>query len=193
MKINKLTTTAILIALAVVLSAIPVISLPFGGSVTFASAVPIVIISVMYGPLHGLLSGAVFGLIQYFLDPSGLESLATNMPMYLFSILLDYILAFALVGFAGAFIGKKRTAISAAVAGFCALSLRFLCHFISGIVIWGEYAEKIEFWGMHASGNSVSWYSFVYNATFMLPEIIITVAVLAILYKLPQMEKTLEK
>jgi thiamine transporter len=194
MNSKKLTTTAILIALGTVLSAIPAFSLPFGGSITYASMVPIVIISLMYGSGWGLASGGAFGIIQYFLGASSLESLAANMPIYLFALFIDYILAFAVLGLAALFVNKKLpTAISIALAGFAAAALRFVCHIISGIAIWGEYAEKFSFWGMHASGESVAWYSFVYNATYMFPEIIITAVVLFILGSLPQMKGMLSR
>jgi len=82
-------------------------------------------------------------------------------------------LAFSVIGLAGTFykmFGKKPWSIPAACA--VVVTMRFLCHFISGILIWGVYAEK---------GQSVAVYSLVYNGLYMLPELIITTTAAALL------------
>ena len=70
------------------------------------------------------------------------------------------------------FNGKKFFAIP--VSAFIVTTLRYLCHILSGILIWGVYAEE---------GQSILAYSIIYNGTYMLPEIIISTIVTAIIFK----------
>jgi thiamine transporter len=81
-------------------------------------------------------------------------------------VLLDYVLAFTVLGTA-AFFGKplKDRRAAAALGASSVVFLRFLCSFISGIVIWGSYAP---------AGTPVWLYSLTYNGSYMLPELIIT-------------------
>ena len=64
---------AIMIALAAVLSFVKILELPYGGSVTAFSIVPIVIISYRHGVKWGLLSGFVFSIIQLIQGASNLS------------------------------------------------------------------------------------------------------------------------
>jgi len=98
-------------------------------------------------------------------------------------ILFDYVLAFTVLG-AAAFFGKgiKNRAASGAVGAAVAVFLRFICSFLSGILIWESYApENVPVW----------YYSLTYNGGYMLPELVITAAVTAAL--LPVLDRLLQK
>ena len=70
--IRRTTVSAVMLALSTVLALvcalIPFLNLPFGGCVTIASALPIVIISYMYGIRHGLFTSFAYALIQIVAD-----------------------------------------------------------------------------------------------------------------------------
>lgn len=169
-KTRKLTTSAIMIAASTVLMLLSKLlpSLPWGGSVTLASMVPLVLLSLMLGIKWGVFAGIVFGIIQMltgFYPPP-----TQTVPAFLLVIVLDYLLAFGVLGTASAFyrlLGKKSWAVP--VSGFLVASLRYLCHIASGILIWGVYAEE---------GQTVLTYSILYNGSYMIPEILLTTAVL---------------
>ena len=91
---------AIMIALAAVLSFVKILELPYGGSVTAFSIVPIVIISYRHGVKWGLLSGFVFSIIQLIQGASNL-SYATSFLAAVTIILFDYVIAFTVIGLAG--------------------------------------------------------------------------------------------
>ncbi len=169
---RKLTTSATFVALATALAVISnVIPLRFlqGGSVTIASMVPIVLISIIIDIKWGVLSGIVYGCIQMLLGfyPAPTPTFI-NMALV---VILDYILAFGVLGLAGIIYklcGKRNYSI--ALGGLFATFLRFVCHIISGLLIWGVYAEE---------GQTVLAYSLIYNGGYMIPEMIITTCVLA--------------
>ncbi len=163
--IQKLAECAIMLALAVVLNEFTPIKLPFGGAVTFFSQLPIVVISYRHGLRWGLLTGLAMGVIEMLF---GLEnfSYVTGVAAYLILIFADYIIAFSALGLGGIFRKTiKNQALSLAAGGALVSVIRFVCHFISGVTIWGGYAED----------TPVAIYSLTYNGSYMLPELIITV------------------
>lgn len=174
-KTKKLTTCSLLVALATVLMLVSKLipSMPWGGSVTLASMVPLIALSLMLGLKWGILSGVVFALIQIL---TGFYPPPTQTVWNFFLVvMLDYILAFGVLGTAVLFYrlcGKKLWAIP--LSGAIVTSLRYLCHILSGILIWGVYAEE---------GQTVLAYSVLYNGSYMIPEILLTAIVLAILSK----------
>lgn len=154
-----------MLALAAILSKLAVFSLPFGGSVTLFSQVPIILISYRYGVKWGLETGLAMSVIQLLF---GLEnfSYVSGMTAFLILTFCDYIIAFSALGLGGIFKNKIKNDLLAISAGGILVSvIRFVCHFISGATIWGDYAE----------GAPVLEYSFNYNASYMLPELIVTV------------------
>ncbi len=174
MKTKKLTTSAMMVALAVVLMFVSkIIPAPWlqGGSITLASMVPIIAVSLLYGTKWGLVSGFVYSLIQMltgFYAPPVQDFLS-----YILVVLFDYVVAFSVLGLASFFyniFGKKKWAIS--LSGVIVTILRYICHIFTGIVIWGVYAPE---------GQTVLWYSLTYNGSYMIPEIIITGVVLALM------------
>lgn len=165
----KLCETAIMIALATVLSLFKFADLPFGGSVTICSMLPIVLISYRYKWKWGVFAGFVYGLVQMVLGANNL-SYGTSALAVILIILFDYLVAFGVIGFAGIFRDKlgKNQPLEIGVGAFLACGLRYICHFISGWAVWSIWAPE---------GQPAWIYSLVYNATYMIPETIVTVVV----------------
>lgn len=158
---------AIMIALAAVLSFVKILDLPYGGSVTAFSIVPIVIISYRHGVKWGLLSGFVFSLIQLIQDASNL-SYATSFWAAVTIILFDYVIAFTVIGLAGCLRNKVSNPSASVVAGTVgACALRYICHVISGCTVWA---------GVSIPTTDGLLYSLSYNATYMIPETVINAA-----------------
>lgn len=162
---------ALMIALSTVLSMFKIFELPQGGAVTCASMVPLVLVSYRHGTKWGITTAFAHSLLQmiigFYAPP------ANTFWAFLGVILLDYVLAFTVLGTA-AFFGKpfKNRAVSVAVGSVAVCALRFLCSFASGILIWGSDAP---------AGTPVWLYSLTYNGSYMLAEAVITAVVAVIL------------
>ncbi len=158
--------SALMVALATGLSVIKLLDLPYGGSVTVASMLPLIIIAYRYGVKWGLLTGLVYGIIQQLL---GLDNLSyvTTWQSVLAVILLDYIIAYAVTGIGGIFKPSmpQHRAITGGAVIVCIL--RYACHVLSGATVWA---------GLSIPTTAALAYSFGYNATYMIPETIVTVA-----------------
>lgn len=193
----KIALSAILVAMAFVLSYIKLPGLPYGGSVTLFSMVPVVIISCVFGPAWGLVMSFVYSLLQLVQSAGGSSFAGQNGGAVVLIILFDFVLAFGVLGLGGVFITKKNIAkksapFLAALGAFIVTLLRYVCHIISGYVLYGEYAEWFfeEGWGNAAGGwflanfkgNQLSLiYSTVYNGLYMIPEIILTTVGVAVI------------
>ena len=165
---QRLTETAAMIALATALSYVAIFQAPMGGSITLFSQVPIIIIAYRYNIGWGALTGVVYGILQMLLQGMGNFAYVSGIGSYLILILFDYVLAFASLGLMGGIFKKavKNQAVALGLGAAFASLLRFICHFISGVTIWGEYADGWQ---------SVWVYSLGYNGFYMLFEGIITV------------------
>ncbi len=156
--------SAILIAIATVLSLIKIIQLPYGGSVTIAAMLPIIIISYRHGLGWGIASGLVYGVIRQLLGISVL-GWVTTWQSILAVILLDYVVAFAFCGLGGVFRRPvKNQALALTLGAILACVLRFLCHVISGATVWA---------GLSIPTEAALIYSIAYNSTYMIPETIV--------------------
>lgn len=158
-KIKQLTEIAVGIALCVICSFIKVYQMPQGGSVAL-TMIPILIIAFRRGVVSGIITGAIYGVISMLIDG------VIYHPM---SILLDYVLAFGLVGIAG-FFGKNALGITLGTT--VGIFGRFLSSLISGAVLFAEYAP---------AGQNPWVYSLIYQATYLIPELIIAIAVLLLI------------
>lgn len=147
---------AVCMALSNVLSMIKLFDMPQGGSVTPASMLPLMLFAYVYGVGPGMTVGAVYGVMQFMIEPYFL-----SVPQ----MLLDYPIAFAMVGLAGVFSTYKNRPVGL-MAGVVLGSLgRFVAAVLSGVVFFAEYA-----------GDQNPWvYSIGYNGAYMLPECIICV------------------
>jgi thiamine transporter len=165
-KIRRVAESAVMLALATVLSELAVFKLPYGGSVTLFSQVPMIVISYRYGIKWGAFSGLVMGVIQMFFG-LGNFSYVSGIVAYLILIFADYIIAFGALGFGGMFRNRmKNDAVAMARGGGIVSVIRIICHFISGVTIWGDYSN---------GSMGAVWYSLTYNGSYMIPELIITV------------------
>lgn len=166
---RRLTETAIMIALATGLSYVTMFKLPMGGSITLFSQVPIIIIGYRYGAKWGCVTGIIHGLLQMLLQGLGNFAYVKGIGAYLVLIFADYVFAFMALGLGGAMFKKliKNQTIALGIGAFAASLLRFVCHFVSGVTIWGDYADG---W------KSVWEYSAAYNGSYMAVEAIISVA-----------------
>lgn len=161
---QKLTESGLMLSLTTILSIIAIAKLPYGGEITFASMLPTIIIAYRYGFGWGALTGATYGIIQMLLGLNNL-SYATSAAAVIAIIVLDYLLAFSSVSVAAVFRGMRgqRSALTLAALTVCAL--RYLFHVISGCTVWA---------GLSIPTADALFYSIIYNATYMLPETIIT-------------------
>ena len=195
---KRLATCSVLVALATALAVVSMLvplQLPFGGSVTLASMLPIAVAAYMFGTKWGLGTAFVFAIIQMLLGGKTVAAFFmpgdSQMLWYKAVIvcLLDYIIAYTVIGFAGVFSKKiKSPSVSLCVGSVFATFLRYLCHILSGAIFFGTWADGFfGDWGPFAgtqfgmwvteniSGTSLAWfYSVVYNGLYMIPEIIIT-------------------
>lgn len=165
---RRLTETAIMIALATALSYVTIFTLPMGGSITLFSQVPIIIIGYRYGLKWGALTGVIHGILQMLLQGLGNFAYVKGIVAYLILIFADYVVAFMALGIGGAMFKKviKNQAVALGLGAFVGSLIRFICHFISGVTIWGEYADG---W------KSVWAYSLGYNGSYMAVEAVISV------------------
>ncbi len=163
-KTKALVESAILVAIGTVLSLFKIAELPYGGSVTIASMLPVILISYRHGLGWGLGSGFVYGALQQLL---GLKNLSyfSDWKSVIAVILLDYIIAFTVIGLGGVFRKTiKNQGLSLAAGGFLISVLRYICHVVAGATVWA---------GLSIPTNAALVYSFAYNATYMLPETIV--------------------
>ena len=176
-KTLRLVFSAIMIAIGTVLSMFKFNGLwVYGGGVTFCAMLPLVIVSFVYGTKWGLFTAFVFSLLQMVLGFNNVLY-GTGIGMMILIALLDYIVAYTVVGLAGIFKGKLSNIILEIVLGtVLALSLRLLCHFLSGWMIWDALWPN-------ELGMTSAIYSLAYNGSYMVPEIIITAAVASVLEK----------
>lgn len=216
-KTQRMTVSAVMLAFATVFALvcelIPFLNLPFGGGFTVASMLPIVIISYMYGLKWGFFTSFTYSVIQIIISLiKGSTVLALFTPSsdgYMGSIgiaiaiiAIDYLLAYTVLGVGGIFRNRISNKVLALVLGVVlALSLRYLCHIISGYIFYGAWAE----WfftqeGFYAVGDKILGvfsgkglalvYSIFYNGLFMIPEIIITAIVAVPVSKISFIRKT---
>ncbi len=167
---QKLVFTAVMLALATALSVIPAIQLPFGGKTTIASMVPILLIVFKYDFKWSLLSTFTYSVIQLLLSVAKVLGWGLSPVVLIGCLALDYILAYTVLVVAHPF---RKSGVSAIIGSAVALAARFIVHLISGMVLWGYITEK-GFIG-------ALWYSITYNGAYMLPELILTVIVMAAL------------
>ncbi len=182
-----------MVALAVVLSLASKLLLepflaplfPFGGSVTLFSMLPICIISIKHGIGWGL--GGAFCFSWFQILQGGVFAWGLTPIMLIGSLLLDYLLAFTVLGLAGLFRKKGAWGMIAGIAAVC--TMRFVIHFLAGIILWANFAQFIAF-GQEWINRPVL-YSLVYNGGYMLPETILTVVGAILIFRFPAIRKIL--
>lgn len=176
-KTSKLCECAILLSMSIALSFIVISPGGFGGSITPASMLPILFVGVRHGCKWGFGTAFVFSVFQLL---TGLSyfSYINGFGSYLICLLFDFILAFSALGISSFAMprpekSKEREYSLFKVFGYMTISMtvRFVCHFISGVVIWRTYDIY----------NSPFLYSLIYNMVYMLPEMAICLGVAGVL------------
>ena len=208
-KTQRLTESAMLLAVAIVLELVSkmfIPELPFGGQLTLASMLPVVLISYRHGVKWGLITGVAYALIEMAIGARTVA--AAFQPGYFgdgrmilnafIMCVLDYLLAFTLLGLGGIFRNRiKRPGIGLACGSFVALGARYLAHVLSGYILFAGWAEwfftqdGFPGWGMALVQNLTPGvlgfvYSLVYNAMYMVPEMVITAVAAILISRVPQ-------
>lgn len=137
-KTLRLVECGVLIGLAVALSLVKIVELPFGGSLTLCSMLPILLISYRHGVKWGLGSGLIYAVIQLLLDVGKIPSWGISTIGIVGCILFDYLIAFTVLGLAGIFGSNKLWKYI--VGMIFASVLRYISHVISGTLIFGQFA-----------------------------------------------------
>ena len=196
-KTKRLTESAMLIALAVVLEVVGrmvIPPMPFGGQLTLVSMLPIVVISYRHGVRWGLTAGFAYSLVQMALGAGTVTAAfqpgyfgdGTMIGRALIMCGLDYVLAYTALGLGGCFrSADRKPGIALMLGSLVALGARYLCHIFSGYILfagWAEWfftQEGFPAWGTALVGSLspqlLGWvYSIVYNGMYMVPEILLT-------------------
>lgn len=155
---KQLAFSALAMALAVVASLFTVVEFPFGGSITLFRMFFICLVGYLYGTKAGILAGIAYGLLDLLLKPYVIHPV---------QMLLDYPVAFGFLGFAGLYSKSKYGLIKGYLLGVLG---RYLCHVITGFIFFSEYAGD----------QHPVIYSLIYNASYIMPEAIITALLLLI-------------
>ena len=161
---RKLTEAGLMLALSTILSLLKLFELPYGGSITFASMLPMVIFAYRHGAKWGLLAGLANGVIQMLFGLNNL-SYATSAAAVVAIICLDYLFAFTSTAIGAAFRNVKSSGAGLAYGALCACVIRYIFHVISGCTVWA---------GLSIPTQDALLYSLSYNATYMIPETIVT-------------------
>jgi len=156
-----LTEAALAVALAFVLGFVKIFQMPFGGSISL-EMIPLILLALRQGPLVGVVSGVVYGFLNFIAGPFVVHPV---------QVLFDYPLAFGALGLAGLFAPTRRGAILGAVV---AVLGRFVCHFVSGVVFFASYAP--EGWNPYV-------YSAAYNLAYLIPSLLIAAVVVVLLLR----------
>lgn len=153
---RMMANASLCIALAFILSYVKLYEMPQGGSVTLASMLPIFMFAYAYGVAPGLMIGFAYGLLQF---------VQGGWFVHPVQFLLDYPLAFAMLGFCG--VARRLPDSWGMIPGILlGTVLRFFCAFLTGVFFWGE----------GAGDQNVLIYSAVYNGTYLIPETAICLA-----------------
>ena len=206
---RRLTESAMLLAIAIVLEVISKLfipELPFGGQITIVSMLPVVLISYRHGMKWGFVAAFTYALLEMAIGMKTVS--AAFLPGYfgdgtmifkaLLMCLLDYLLAYTMLGLGGLFRNRiKKPGVGLLCGSLVALSARFLCHILSGYILFAGWAEwfftqdGFPAWGASLvsslSPTALGWvYSIVYNGMYMVPEILLTATVSLILARIPK-------
>lgn len=158
---RMLTEAALAVALAFVLGFVKVFQMPFGGSISL-EMIPLILLALRQGPVVGVVSGAVYGLLNFVAGPFVVHPV---------QVLFDYPLAFGALGLAGFFQPTVRGAILGSVVAVLA---RFAFHYLSGVVFF--ISTFPEGWNPYL-------YSAVYNAAYLVPSLAIALVAVVVLLR----------
>lgn len=208
-KTRRLTESAMLLALAIVLELLSkmfIPEMPFGGQITLVSMLPVVLISYRHGVKWGICAGVAYALLEMAIGTKTV--MAAFQPGYfgdgvlianaLIMCLLDYVVAFTVLGLGGMFRNKiQNSGVALMTGSLVALGARYVTHIASGYILFAGYAEwfftqeGFPAWGTTLvetlSPELLGFvYSVVYNGMYMIPEMIITAVVALLLARIPK-------
>ena len=184
------------VSLSFALSYIKLFELPYGGSITLFSMLPVMLFSYIYGIKKGLIVGVLYGILQAIQDP---------FIVHPAQFLLDYPVAFAMLGYAGSIKNvnslnskpRLKFTLSAIIAGF----LRWISHVFSGVFAFGAYAldavgKSEGIFSVLAPANNPTanfWiYSTVYN-TYVFIDLILVIVAGVLLFSSKAFRKEVDK
>lgn len=150
------------IALAAVLHLIKLWEMPQGGSITLGTMVPLFVIGFRRGPAVGAITGAIYGILEGWIIGGG------RFFYHPAQVILDYPLAFGLLGIAGFF--PKYPALGVTLGA----AARYLSHVVSGVVFFAQYAPK---------GQPIWLYSLGYNITFLGPDFAVAIVLTLLVWE----------
>ena len=208
-KTKRITESAMLLAIAIVLELVSkmfIPEMPFGGQITLVSMLPVVLISYRHGVKWGLVAGVTYALLEMAI---GAKTVAgAFQPGYfgdgimilnaLIMCVLDYLVAFTVLGLGGIFRNRiKNPGVALLCGSLVALGARYVAHMASGYILfsgWAEWfftQEGFPAWGAGLVQNLGPKmlgfvYSAVYNGMYMIPEMLITAVVAVMLAKVPK-------
>ena len=178
-KTRILVEGALMIALATILSMIKLFRMPYGGSVKLMAMVPLVMMSYRHGVKWGVVTAFAYSLLHMIMGISDVASCPTLLSQ-IGCVLLDYVIAYTVLGLADA-IAKPfdNRVVGVCVATGAVCLMRFVCSWLSGMLVWGAYQSYYE-WAV----NMPTWlYSLIYNGNYMLPDTAINIIGAAVLVK----------
>ena len=165
-KVKKITFTpkllshiALAVSMSVILSFIKLFQLPYGGSANLAAMLPIILISLIYGPIIGIFTGFVYSVLNFVIGPAYI--------LHPIQVLFDYTLPFMAIGLSGFFKNNKYLSIAIGFLGM------FIFNYIAGVIFWGSYAADFDMAPM--------LYSFVYNGSYNLLNCIICMVICSVI------------
>lgn len=167
--VRMLVEGGMMIALSTLLSYITIYEAPQGGSVSAGSMIPIMLFAIRWGLGPGFAVGTTYGILHFILKPSFYH------PM---QFIFDYPLAYGLLGLAGIGHimknrGEVKNLLNTILGVVLAIVGRSISHILSGVIFFSEYAGDMNPW----------LYSIIYNATYLIPELLISILVMVLIWK----------
>ena len=164
--VKMLVEGGLCIALSFVLGYIKLFSMPQGGSVTAGEMIPIIIFALRHGSLPGIVVGALYGFVQMLFGGSIFHPVQA---------ILDYPVAFGVLGLAGSFSSefeKTKSVVPVIKGASLGIVLRMIAHTLTGAIFFASYAPE---------GQNPWAYSIIYNASYLLVEFAITIVIIYLL------------
>jgi len=167
--LHILAESAVCVGVAVVLSMITLFTMPLGGSVTPFAILPIITVSLRHGTKWGIATALVYSLTQLMLGMANVLAVPVkNLQSIVLCAALDYVLAYTIIGFTGLITRRYQNKRVGLCVGVCVTGFgRLFCSFVSGVIIWAQYAPE---------GWNVALYSLAYNALWCVPDTVIVLA-----------------
>lgn len=179
---KHIAAAGVTVGLSFALSYAKISPVPLGGSITLASFVPVLVYAYVYGIVDGLLAGTIFGLLNFISGPYILTP---------FTFILDYLLAFASIGFMGAAkkFTKKQT-FNVVLGAVGVYAIRFIFHLISGVIYFMNDAVWVDLpaWAM----SNAFIYSLIYQLIYIPADCAIAAIILYLLAKTKVLDKLLK-